>query len=228
MRRSTASPAFAATAKATTSDRATGARPARTGGPARGRAVAHRGTWKLACGFARAAAGSPFCCCTARARPARCAGRVAAVVGPAAAGALAGAGPARSRRLAAPIELHLRVPGRRARRHRRHRSPPRYAGTFAGRGRRPGPGRQRVRRPGAGGHRPGDQGRPDRRGWAGRSTPATGLVHLARRGCSPATCASRVCPACSSPPAQLWMPRTCRAPSPALIDMRSTGSIRES
>jgi pimeloyl-ACP methyl ester carboxylesterase len=82
-----------------------------------------------------------------------------------------------SRRLPATIELHLRVPGRRGRGHRRHRCPHCRAGTLAGRGRRPGPCRRRVRRAGAGGHRLGikvawTEDELDRARAAARRSPA--------------------------------------------------------
>ncbi len=111
-------------------------------------------------------------------------GWVVALARPAVAGALVGAGPARSRRLTAAIWVHLRHPRRRGRRYRRARCPRCRAGTFAGRRRRPGLGQRQVHRVGAGGHRPRNQGRLDRCGsgsGAGRGPPVTGLVRLTRR-----------------------------------------------
>jgi len=116
---------------------------------------------ELGCGYAKAAAGSRSCCCCTAWAPPAMYGRGGGRCSPAVAGTLAGARPARPRRLAAATGLCLRVLGRRGRPYRQHQRPHRRAGAFAGRRRRPGAGQRRVHRAGAGGHRPGDQGRLD-------------------------------------------------------------------
>jgi hypothetical protein len=97
------------------------------------RAVAHCGVCRPARRLTRAAAGARAPAVARSRRDRRRVAGVAAVAGPALARALAGAGPARSRRFAAAIELHVRVPGRRGRGHRGDRCPHRRPGTLAGR-----------------------------------------------------------------------------------------------
>ena len=86
-------------------------------------------------------------------------GWVVALARPAVAGAVVSAGPARSWGLAAASCIYLRRLRRRGHRYRPAQCSYRGAGTFAGRCRGPGPGQRQVRRAGAGGHRPRDQGR---------------------------------------------------------------------